>query len=104
MHALSEPSTSQVMRGVKEQGARGANRVGYCEGGPGGVCVKVFAYETVGDIHTGSVLPDEMHVLQFSYGSGVCGEVCALCGGGVPGDSWTPGIVSSGGCGIARAS
>jgi len=64
-------------------------------------CVKVFGYDAIGDIHTGSVLPDEMHVLQFSYGSGVSGAVCALCGGGVPGDSRASRVVSGGGGGVA---
>ena len=56
-----------------------------------------------GDLRAGSVLSDEMHLLQFPYGSGVFGALCALCGGGLPGDSWVSRVVSGGGSGVAGA-
>ena len=57
--------------------------------------------DAAGDLRSGSVLPDEMHVLQFSYGRGVFGAVFAVCGGGVRGDSGASGVVWGGGSGIA---
>src|SRR5580658_5550542 len=53
-----------------------------------------------GDLRSGSVLSDEVYVLQFSYRSGVFDAVFALCGGRLSGDSWAPGIVSGGACGV----
>src|SRR5580693_5323997 len=57
---------------------------------------------TAGDLRAGSVLSDEVYVLQFSYRSGVIGAVFALCRGGLSGDSWAPGVVSSGACRVGR--
>jgi hypothetical protein len=54
-----------------------------------------------GDLRAGSVLSDEMHVLQFSYGSGVFGALYALCGGSLPGDPGARGVVSGGGSEVA---
>ena len=35
--------------------------------------------EKARDLRTGALLPDEVHILQFSYGSGGEGTVCAVC-------------------------
>jgi len=43
--------------------------------------------EKARDLRAGAVLPNEVHVLQFSYGSGGEGAVSAVRGGGVSGDS-----------------
>src|SRR5260370_12096940 len=53
----------------------------------------------IGNLRAGAVLPDEVHLLQFSYGSGGKGAVCAVCCGGGPGGSGTQGGFWSGGGG-----
>ena len=48
--------------------------------------------EKTRDLRAGAVLSDEVYVLQFSYGSGGDVAVCALCGGGLRGDSGASGV------------
>ena len=44
-------------------------------------------------LRAGAVLSDEVYLLQFSYRRGGEQQVCALCGGGLRGDSGAWGVV-----------
>ena len=49
--------------------------------------LEFLCHEKAWNLRAGALLPDEVHLLQFSYGGGGEGTVCAVCGGLVQGDS-----------------
>ena len=52
--------------------------------------------EEAWDLRAGAVLPDEVYVLQFSYGGSGQQPICAIRGGGLPGDSGASRVAQGG--------
>ena len=52
----------------------------------GGGVLEFLGDEEARNLRAGAVLPNEVHLLQFPYGSGDEGAVCAIRRGGLPGD------------------
>src|SRR5215469_18590167 len=78
-------SFQQTLRGPS-QGFQAGLNVG------SGSVLEFLYHEKARNLRASAVLPDEVHLLQFSHWSGGEGAVCAVRGGGTQGDPAAPAV------------